>query len=1152
MAVRHVKEKGLKAWKGFVSHKRDLVRRLHSIQAEKDRVRVRGMFEIWRGEVQEKQRRRRALAEMTAEHVLRLKKEYLGKWIRAWRLRKSLEATRMALLGGVMERWKRRIRYVTILLEAQRMTVAHAQRRRILKESFEGWKKRARKIEAKRVVAEDALYHRILRRYMGRWKGNTLKWQMAMAVYGRTWEEERTRIKCWGVWKDRTATRVNIREEVALRNAREVLDRRKVGVIFEGWKILTKRRMRLDILLQVSEVQMQEVTLISVPCSVSGWKARQLNESVAEAKMRRKFLRRSIGEWRVQARNASARRQALIRLRHARLMERQKRIIRAWRAWTRDRALLRAREDLFGKGLERQKMGIVLSAWWGVWQGRRLRILEKEFAERHSKRVVRWTLREWRQGVLEKKAYRFLISSMVSRCWNVWRERHQDVFYEKLADGVWVQRTVGCMFYRWMWRYRHRAYDVGNDSFLSEFGGEGANVTQLVAAKYEKVAFNGNPSDFLRMTPLERALHTIQPLFFYLPSSSPTAHPPSSPTRRLQPPTSPRKTRQPILTSLFNEWHHFADLRKFDLQKASTIHIAHVKYRSFIHWRNLFLKHLRMMQVVSRVRALWNARSVRSDFLTWLELSRLRRRNREAAEVFCDFVRVRRAVRVWRGRCGDVRDMESVAEVAWRWKVLEAWFGVWRVEKERMAAGREEERVLAFVGEWRERKVLERGFDGLKGVVREGRKRGEEAGRVFVRARLGSMFRRWREKVDVRIVERAKMERAEEFRVRRLKGRVLGCLKGSRAEGERLEEVERAILSRKRARWFILWLARSRRKELLGRRVAALQEFMHGQWMRALAGYFGAWRIQTHKTHNLENARRMFAHRLATRNGLNSLDFRGSRVGMDDPDRVRRLLVLRKTLALWRKRLRNESVAREFCWGWALRRGVRQWKEWSVEEKAMRQARETALITVREGRARKMCFKIWFRRYSERIREERRRRLLRLIFAKWRDWARMRRLARRVVMVRVMRRWVDGVGAKEELLDLASQQHDDNVTKRCFDSWRRALVRKRDERHIEFRRSVQREAEERVAKRVNRLDEMGRAFGRRRLLRKGWSLWRMEWKKRRFEEGRKEIFADTWAETALKRRVLRAWIDYRIGLLSGSRYPMAAGDGLRRPTGPVR
>ena len=93
-----------------------------------------------------------------------------------------------------------------------------------------------------------------------------------------------------------------------------------------------------------------------------------------------------------------------------------------------------------------------------------------------------------------------------------------------------------------------------------------------------------------------------------------------------------------------------------------------------------------------------------------------------------------------------------------------------------------------------------------------------------------------------------------------------------------------------------------------------------------------AWRSHTHKVHILANAQRHYAYRLATRNGLNSLDSRGSRVGIDIPDRVRRLLALRSLFALWRKRTRDEAVARAFYRGWALRRVVMQWREWSVEE----------------------------------------------------------------------------------------------------------------------------------------------------------------------------------------------------------------------------
>ncbi|KAJ3042463.1 hypothetical protein HDV00_007233, partial [Rhizophlyctis rosea] len=164
---------------------------------------------------------------------------------------------------------------------------------------------------------------------------------------------------------------------------------------------------------------------------------------------------------------------------------------------------------------------------------------------------------------------------------------------------------------------------------------------------------------------------------------------------------------------------------------------------------------------------------------------------------------------------------------------------------------------------------------------------------------------------------------------------------------------------------------------------------------------------------------------------------------------------------------------------------------------------------------------MWRKRLSERVKEGRQMRMNRLVFVRWRAWAGTKALVRKAILGKAMKRWVDGVRAREELLRSVAQQSNHNHLRRAFGEWRRWADAKR---RIKADEPVESEAD-----RVARLNEMKDVLLKKRVVGGAWGVWRREWRKRRFEAGRKQIFADSWAETALKRRVFDAWV----GVLSG-------------------
>ncbi|KAJ3042464.1 hypothetical protein HDV00_007234 [Rhizophlyctis rosea] len=566
---------------------------------------------------------------------------------------------------------------------------------------------------------------------MEHWKANLLKWQLA-AFFASKHRDKVDRRRVFYGWRGRTNVRGLIREDATVRDATARLEFGMMRRCFEGWRQVTARSGRLDILLQVAEVRGQERRL---KWGLQVWRGQfarlRLDVAVAEAKSRRWTLRRFIAKWRIETRDAVIQREALIRLRHARLTERQKRILRAWAAYAKKKVLLNTRLDVWIKERDMTKMAIVISSWRECLKGRAVRIVEQEYIAIRKGRLLKRGFRSWRRRHMGTKADRFLALRWTSRCWHVWREQYWDAYYDGLSGQLWRRRVEGVVFYRWMWRYRHRSFGGGDESIVSEVsnGGDLA-MTKIVRATYEKISFEGNPSEYLRMNPLERVLQSTRPQFLYQAEPQPPPRPSSSPSRALQPKPSPnRKPPADTLTTLFNHWHTFAERRKVDLQRADAIHIAHLKYRFIKRWRQKFWEMVKLARLASQMRALWNAR-----------LGEM-----EDAETWRRAILVGWAVRVWKARLDGVRRMESGAEVVWRWNVMERWFGIWMVRKEVMGERRVEEEVVRFIEGWREKRVLRVAFGGFLEGLRRRREERLEAEEGVRRMRIGRVFVAWRD-----------------------------------------------------------------------------------------------------------------------------------------------------------------------------------------------------------------------------------------------------------------------------------------------------------------------------------------------------------------------------------------------------------------------
>ncbi|KAJ3166232.1 hypothetical protein HDU88_003455 [Geranomyces variabilis] len=1142
----------LSKWRQATSRKQELDRICTAMQ-----VRLQPRFKVaawhqWRQRLAIRLAQKKKEQEAAAHYGRVVERQFIREWQQRYREHSLRQRRNRIILRELFAQWRAQFAYVTVYLRASSKCQLAGSPLQHLPKCIWSCNRGASLFQLR--LYNVFVQHQV-RNSLRRWRQlyREIRWQHTFVAQSRV---DQTTRKLFSHWKHRADYQIEMRQNALVENFRTLMTQRLQRECLQALRFNYRQRILCRQVSLAKREQLCEVIKAQVFREwLRKYRVLTMRSMIATERHNRLYISQVWWVWILRTHTKQRQNMAYMALSRWYDQLRMRSIFEAWHASTESTRDLRQRQRRIMQKSRTTKMEIILSSWRMALRCRLLKKKELALTSKRNKEVQVEFFMHWRCVYLELRAHRRERSILLRKFTHLWIAQWREKIHNELSTRLHKQRRAGMIFRQWLWRtWESIAPDC--IKFL-QLTGQATVASFLndpsLRAQYVTKSVPEDLDMFQRLDRVGRILSTteVQTIIYAEPSDSP----PEGYSHRA-------KWRASVMLV-----HQLTKNRREAYVQADAVYRPRVLKRSFIYW----LQHQRstrafkaqaMKMAITRERD-----QIAAAFARWRAvLDRLDDR-KENARIAYRYNLTNNAVRFWRltmeARAEDERKAGAAHQIA---RLMQAW-SVWRkaVSGKRLAVKKKVDKQLA--DQHRQWALLRSAFRTMREVYVS--QRDLRNATIDFRAKhlLRECFHKWLygasqrillAEADATAVQHANsniQKRAMAVWVRRLRLAIAG------------QSLANLMAARMVTRFFLYWKLRGHRKLQIARKMVALRRLQAVMLESRCRKIFQAWHGFVERRNDLELAQARFTHRLYAIHGVMAPP-----VARDEIASGRSLARLKTAFALWRAK-RVDRVATRAAERSVYQRRWGQWVRWVAERKAARGTSAAFALGALQSGTKRRVLSLWMRRLqsrheqrallTQRFVQTRRKNVLPRLFGHWlartravREMEEMAVCTRRVdVALSAFVRWKIAAAARarnrveerkrNRWLELADKRYRHRTLRSAMTLWLRRLQRTRRSTiksvtvpppppppvaasvpiaPISESRAVA--ARDQAAVMV--LHSQARNFRGRKLILAAWNVWRTMTKLRAFEGCRKMIFAATWQQRMLQRRVLLAWAGDRI------------------------
>ncbi|KAI9000203.1 hypothetical protein BC832DRAFT_143589 [Gaertneriomyces semiglobifer] len=1087
-------------WRKYASQMKLLRSTRLAAQARRDALLQCRMWHHWRDATCRKAHHLALYTQLCTERMARVQRTAFRIWMLAKALRKHTRNNERQLVPTLFFRWRSRLDYVQKKLPDLLRTFVNQQKIRDTRHYLAWWRLSLRRCRQFSLKSQNVDRDICWRKFFHRWK-NLHDMRESQIEQATSLRRLRSLTVIVRHWQDLAAIRGENRERGVIDSFHALKRRWLLRRCFAAFtdQVLRNRQSRL-----LTSVASKHYLSSLVKRSIQRWKAAchraGLLRAFAAARYRSYLQRGVLQSW-VRARLKRTRQSHAFRLLHSVHVHHltHEGILR-WHDHSVSMRHLRTRCDAVVSVRQKRKITIVWDSWRQCFLQRKLGLQAQLFLVRGNKSIIAGAFCFWRQRHHELLAARWYDARTKLVCWSTWNGRQLMRFHCRLASQLYHKRLKRLAFRAWLWR-------LWRDVAASTFGtltsaatrdmcgavGLRPELTPVMFSRYIRTPPQYNVRD------KEGRIHGIlATTTVHVPMLLPLDH--GSVTTTWPSPLSGRMTLNT---------HRIAYLkaRKQMSIAADDLYRRRLSRKTFCSWVGARRTEVKLRELAIRLASVYGHRRAKTVLRAWVRRTRSMLEKGEHAVTVNAWNVMNRTFLAWKRNtesCG--RSAEFAQRLGDHLMCARAW-NVWRSRSCDLRLNQRKDTLNAQVSEFRNRKV----YFILGSALHKWRRTTKRHAAALATAKTHYRARK------IRCVLRFWMGATAGAKVQRLAEAHAVTLHAATLQRRAFSTwwtkyhglvAERALTLATRQHllhgYFSMWRARWSRQQRLANQVEALSYLQRILAASRCQRIVNEWRLLVKKRRDLRAAESAFTSRALHFYGLPTK----TRV---DSGTTRRTICLKAYMRVWVEKhtgLRSDLEKRHRV----LYDVLRKWHAWT-KYAIDRQRRIGAASNTRLS---ENYFYIWHRKAVVARKLEK----LATAESKWRQQT----------LAKWLPKWRSRTVTLEEMQSLADDFCGVSILRRRVLQWlgrtqdrmKRRELRSTDQQTAGLNTTAESWKHQAVDDYLYK-QEAASSLWRKHLLLRAWRNWRKHVQVKVFESQRKMIFAKTWANKILKRKILAGW-----------------------------